>query len=118
MKPGVYNVETKQGATWRLRLNWRDGAGMQVNLTGARARLVVRHKADSPTTLLSLDSQGATPAIVLGGSSYNIVASVSQAVMAGIKAGAYVWDLEVTDSLGEDWPLLTGRFVVVGSTVR
>lgn len=118
MKPGVYNIEAKQGATFRLRLNWRDGTGMQVNLTGARARLVVRYKADSPSTVLSLDSQGASPAIVLGGSSYNIVASVHKDVMAGIKAGTCVYDLEVTDSLGEDWPLLTGRFVVAGSAVR
>jgi hypothetical protein len=118
MNPGFYNITAKQGATWRLRLNWRDGTGAQVNLAGSRARLVVRAKPGSGVAVLDLDSQGVSPAIVLGASDYNIVATVNKVTMGAIKPFGYVWDLEITDSLGDDWPLLTGRFDLVGSTVR
>lgn len=118
MKPGVYNITAKQGATFRLALNWTDETAATVNMTGARARLVVRYKPDSTNALLECDSQGASPRITLGGTPNNIVVLVDKATMLAMKPGNFSYDLEVTDSQGADWPLLTGRFEVPASTVQ
>lgn len=118
MKPGVLNLAEKQGATFRLSLNWKDELGAQMNLTGYRARLVVRHLPTSSTAVLSCDSQGDSPTITLGGAEWNIQVVVNKTTMLAVKPGSYVWDLELTSGAGIDYPLLTGRFDLAGSTVQ
>lgn len=118
MTPGVLNITVKRGSKLSKQWNWKDQIGTTVVLTGYSAAMVVRARADSQKKLLSLSSEGASPAITLGGTPYNIVVSVSEATMQAIPAGTYVWDLELKDSLGGTYPLLTGSFTVTGSAVH
>jgi hypothetical protein len=115
MKPGVYNIEAKQ-SDWHLGLNWIEGLDPQ-NLAGFSARLVVRYKPDSADALLELTSEE-DGGITLGGDTFNIVIDVDKATMSAIKAGQYVYDLELADADGNAYPLLTGRFTVLPSTVK
>lgn len=108
MKPGVYNIETKQGATLRVPLNWNDTV-----LTGYTARLVVGYPDDSATVVLECST--ANGRIVLDGTPSNIVVTAAKALMATIKPGNYVYDLELSSAGGIDYPLLTGRFAVLPS---
>ena len=118
MTPGIHNIEAKQGGTLVLRLNWLDESNTPVDLSGYRARLVVRHSVESPNALLQLDSAGVAPTITLGGATWNIVATASKTLMLAMKPGRMLYDLELTDSEGIDYPLLTGRFNLTGSTVQ
>lgn len=113
---GVYNLKVKQGRTYVMRLNWRDELGATVALAGFTARLVVRQELGYEPALIELLSTGASPAIILGGTPHNIVATFSKAAL-GIKAGRFVWDLELTSASGADTPLLGGRFEVEGSAI-
>lgn len=108
MKPGVYNIEARQGATLRLPLNWNDTV-----LTGYSARLVVGYPDDSNAVVLECSTVNGR--IVLGGTPSNIVVTADRTVMATIKPGNYVYDLELSSGTGIDYPLLTGRFVVMAS---
>lgn len=113
MKPGVYNIEAKQGATWRLPLTWKDQTGVPVVLTGYSARLVVGY-ADGSTTAV-LECSTANGRIALGGTLYNVIVSSNRELMLALTPGNYVYDLELSSATGEDYPLLTGRFVVSAS---
>lgn len=114
MKPGVYNIECKQGASWDQSLNWTAG-GDTVDLTGYTARLVVRYKAGSPNILLDCTTENER--ITLGGTPNNIVIEVARDVTALLSPGSYVYDLELSSAGGRDYPVLTGRFEVKPSTV-
>lgn len=116
MKPGVYNITVKQGTRLELPLAWKDEAGTLVELGGYTARLTVRYRTDSASTILDLSSTGGSPAITLGGATWNI--SVDAEVPLTVKAGTYVYDLELKSAGGRDYPLMTGRFTVEGSAVK
>lgn len=112
MKPGRLNIlEEKVGARWTLGVNLRDADGALVDLTGWRAELKVKWRADSPNVLLAASSEGGT--IVLGGDPYNVVVDVDLA----LPAGRYVYDLVAFDAENRKWPVVTGRFEVEASTV-
>lgn len=115
MSPGTYNITHKQGTTFRLSLTWKDATGATVNLTGYEAKLTVRYKAESPNALLELST--ANGKIVLGGLPFNVQCLATRTEMQALAAGQYVYDLEMTAN-GEDYGLLQGRFIVIGSTVR
>lgn len=115
MKPGVHNIEIKQGATWRLPLSWKNETGALVVLTGYSARLVVGYADDSATVVLECST--ANGRIVLGGTTYNVVVSANRDLTLALKPGNYVYDLELSSATAEDYPLLTGRFVVLPSKV-
>ena len=115
MKPGVYNIEVKQGATLRLPLTWKDEAGVPVVLTGYSARLVVGYADGSATVVLECST--ANGRIALGGTPSNVIVSANRDVTLALKPGSYVYDLELSSATAEDYPLLTGRFVVQPSKV-
>jgi len=115
MKPGVYNIVAKQ-SDWTLGLNWMDD-GAPKDLADFTAALVVRYKAESDTVVLALTSE-VDGGITLDGEIFNIEFDVDEATMKAIKAGQYVYDLELADGDGKSYPVLTGRFTVEGSTIR
>lgn len=113
MTPGVYNIEAKQ-SDWILGVNWTDN-GELPDLAGFTASMIVRYKPDSEVSVLVCTD--ANDRIALGGEPFNIVISVKKAVMYALKAGMYVYDLELVNAAGDVFPILTGRFTVVGTTV-
>lgn len=68
--------------------------GTQVNLTGYTARMHVKAAIDDVTPL-----QIGT--VTLGGSTNNVICELSNAQTTELGAGKFVYDIEITDTLGK-----------------
>jgi hypothetical protein len=112
---GQYNIIADQGATFSRNLHWEDSSGNPINITDYTARMQVRERFVSATTVLSLTSP---TQIVLGGGSGTIVVTVSATSMASVAAGDYVYDLEMVASNGVVTRLLQGSFKVRPEVTR
>jgi hypothetical protein len=113
MTPGLYNIEAKQ-SDWSLSVNWLQGASAP-DLAAFTARLIVRYSPNSNAVVLECST--ADGRITLGGVPFNVVIDVAKRDMLAVPPGRYVYDLELQNSAGAVFALLTGRFVVQPSTV-
>lgn len=113
--PADYNIEARQGATWRRVFTWTVNSS-PVDLTGRTARMEVRPKPDSTSVVLN-----ATPYITLGGTAgtvdLNIPASVLAAISPRTGSKFYVYDLEIVSGQ-EVTTLLAGRFTVAPEVTK
>ncbi len=112
---GKYNIVADQGATFSRNIFWKDENGAPINITDYTARMQVRERYVSTSTVLSLVSP---TNIALGGGSGSIVITASATSMAGITAGDYVYDLEMVASNGVVTRLLQGSFKVTPEVTR
>ena len=112
---GDYDIIADQGATFTRNLHWFDPAGDPVNLTDYTARMQVRQRFVSTSTVLSLTSSSG---ITLAGASGVITITASATVMADIAAGEYVYDLELVSGGGVVTRLLMGSFTVRPEVTR
>jgi Na+/serine symporter len=97
----------KQGSTFTRTVTWSQD-GVPVNVTGYTAAMQVRSSYTSATAVVSLTSGAG---ITLGGTAGTIQITISAAATAGIPAGNYVYDLELTSG-GTVTRLLEGQFIV------
>lgn len=112
---GKYNIVADQGATFSRNIHWKDENGDPIDITDYTARMQVRERFVSTSTVLSLVSP---TNITLGGGSGNIVITASATTMAGVTAGDYVYDLEMVASNGVVTRLLQGTFKVTPEVTR
>jgi len=112
---GQYNIVADQGATFTFNLHWFDPDGNAKDITGYSARMQVRQRFVSTSTVLSLVSP---TDITLGGSSGSIVATVPAATMASVASGDYLYDLEMVSSNGIVTRLIKGSFTVRPEVTR
>jgi len=113
---GQYNIIADQGATFARVVTWKDDTGTPVNLTGYSARMQVRQRYVSTSTVLSLTSPSS--GITLGTTNGQIQINVSATTMAGISAGDYRYDLELVSGGGVVTRLLMGSFTVRAEVTR
>lgn len=105
-----YNIVVDQGATIDRVFTWYQADGVTpVNLTGFSAHMQVRSSAGG--TLLA-DLSTAEGQISLGEAAGTITLNVAAAVTAGWTFGGGVYDLQLTDPLGNVTTLLAGLFTV------
>ena len=97
----------KQGSTFTRTITWSQD-GIPVNVTGYTAAMQVRSSYTSPTAVVSLTNGDG---ISLGGTAGTIEITISAVDTAGIPAGNYVYDLELTSG-GTVTRLLEGQFIV------
>lgn len=112
---GKYNIVADQGATFSRNVHWKDENGDPIDITGYTARMQVRERYVSTSTVLSLVSP---TNITLGGGSGSIVITASATSMAAVTAGDYVYDLEMVASNGVVTRLLQGSFKVTPEVTR
>lgn len=113
---GQYNIIADQGATFSRVVIWKDDTDTPVNLTGYSARMQVRQRYVSTSTVLSLTSPSS--GITLGTTNGQIQIVVSASTMAGIAAGDYRYDLELISGSGIVTRLLMGSFTVRAEVTR
>ena len=113
---GQYNIVTDQGATFSRNLFWKDKNGNAINLTDYTARMQVRQRFVSTSTVLSLTSPSG--GITLGGGSGSVVVTASASTMAAVAGGDYLYDLEMVASNGVVTRLLQGSFTVRPEVTR
>ena len=112
---GLYNIVADQGATFTRNIMWKDAEGNPVNVTDYTARMQVRQKYTSSSTVLSLVSP---TNITLGGGAGTIVITASATSMAAVASGEYVYDLEMVASNGVVTRLVQGTFTVRPEVTR
>ena len=112
---GSYDIIADQGATFTRTVTWLDSAGAPVSNVGYTARMQVRQRFVSTSTVLSLTSSSG---ITLAGASGVITITASATVMADIAAGEYVYDLELVSGGNVVTRLLMGSFTVRAEVTR
>jgi hypothetical protein len=120
---GRYDIDCEKGATFRRVVQWSDGSGSPVNLTGYTARMQVRESFASTSTVASLTTSngGITLAHSTGGitlylSAIQTAALSTSAAFADTWEGVY--DLELVAGNGDVTRLLSGAFLVVPEVTR
>jgi hypothetical protein len=104
--PQRVDVNLRRGDTWAQSFDYRQADGTtQVNLTGYHAELAITGVAAG--TYTDTTPTG-TPAIVLGGGSYNIAVTLTPAQTAGLAHGSREWSLSLTAPGGAVTTLLAG----------
>lgn len=115
MKPGIAPIRCPQGSTFRRTLVYKI-ARRPVDLTEWDARMQVRetHSATSTLANLTVGNGGLT----LGGSAGTITIYISHEDTSNIRAGNYVYDLELVEPNGDVMRLVEGKFTVTPETTR
>ena len=107
---GKYNIVAEQGATFNL--NFRvETDGTPWNLTVYTFAMQVRRSSSATTTLLNITSATMT-------SVGHVTATVNATTMAGVPAGRWVYDIELTSSGGQVTRILEGRFIVTAEVTQ
>jgi hypothetical protein len=116
MTAATYDITIEQGADFDLLLTWRDKAGNPIDLTGWSAQMMARENFDDATPLFSLSSPGG--GITLGGTSGTVAIHVPAAVTSTLACGQAVYDLKLTDPLGEPMRLIQGNVTIKFAVTR
>ena len=116
MPAGTYDITIEQGTDWSLTLTLSIG-GERVNFGGYSARMQIRHRAASPTPLVSLTSDPAS-GITLGGDAGTITLELSASAAAAIVAGDHLYDLELIAPSTKVSRLIEGVCTVTAEITR
>jgi len=111
MRAGIHNIEAEQGVTFSRTLDYKDSAGVIIDLSTYSAKMEVR-KDEVPTSqapLLSLSTT--TSGLTVAATAPNVTILVSATSMAGLPIGSWYYDLEVAVT-GVVTRILQGRFEV------
>jgi len=108
-----------QGATFIYEVTYKDpDTDLPINLTGYSARLQIREKIDSTTTIYSALSTGLTPALVITAGSGLVVLTVPATTTAGWTFKKAVFDLEIESTLGVVTRLVKGTMILDKEVTR
>jgi len=114
MTPGRYNMVCPQGATFNQILSYSSG-GFPVDLTDRIARMQVRVKHSSTSSILSLTTEN--QGITLGGPAGTIIITIEASATASLSPKEYVYDLEIVNN-DEVTRLIEGKFIVTPEVTK
>lgn len=104
----TYNIVIHQGTTFKRTIIFKDSDGVAINLgTSPSAAMKVRksypatlstaaYRADAVLHLTNTGAGGSTNAITFDAANGKVIINVPAATMAGVAAGIYDYDLELT----------------------
>lgn len=94
---GVYNgFIIQQGATWTQTLTWKDSLGAAKSLAGYSAAMQLKRTYDGTAAFTLTSSPAAGLTIVGDGSTGQLQIAITATQTAGLLAGYYVYDLELS----------------------
>jgi hypothetical protein len=109
------NFKEFEGDTLKMDFTWTDNLDAFVDLTGYTARMDIRSSVDDLNSLLSLNNLSG---IFLGNAVSNIVLTVTKAQTIALGVGSFVYDIELTDTVGEVNTLIAGKIVLKQPVTR
>lgn len=115
MALSTYDISADQGSDLDTLITYTDDSAVPVNLTGCSARMQVRQFSGSPNSWLTITS---SDSITLGGAAGTIRITVSSTALSAVKAGTYVYDIELVDTTNKVLKILSGNFVVNAEVTR
>ena len=108
--PGNFNFTIYIGNTLNIPLTWSDQTGTPINNTGYSATLECRYNLTDSSPFLTLSSP--SNGITLSGSTGIITLNANTSTTAALNAGIGLYDLQMTDTLGNVFTLLQGTVTV------
>jgi uncharacterized membrane protein YkoI len=120
----TYDIKLQQGDTeqFEFKRKTKDINGDLVNafdLTGAVIRMQARSLASDKTAVLDLSSQSITDDnIVFDIADCKVTVNISDATMASVKPGDYVYDVECTFADGKKKKLVKGSLSVEAEVTK
>lgn len=114
MTPGRYNMVCPQGATFNQILSYSSG-GFPVDLTDRTARMQVRVKHSSTSSILSLTTENS--GITLGGVAGTINIVIDADTTSELTPKEYVYDLEIVHN-DDVTRLIEGKFIVTPEVTK
>lgn len=105
MAAAQYDIVIEQGATFQKTVTWKDSAGDEIDLSGYSARMQIRARKSSTTTLLSITD---ADYITLGGAAGTVAISIPASVTADLDFRRAVYDLELVSGGGIVYRLIEG----------
>lgn len=113
-----HNFVIPAGTSWSQLINWKTGTPpVAVNTTNFSARMQLRSSYSSAAAAVELTSEINNGRIALTNSG-NITLSLDPTVTSRIRAGDYVYDLELVSSGGQVTRLLEGTVKVTPEATR
>lgn len=113
----INNIKIDQGATYNETVTWKSGKpSVPVDLTGCTAKMQVRLKLDTPTTLLELTTENG--GIVLGGIMGTITRYISDENTSLITWKTGVYDLKIMYPDGTTVRKISGTVTVSMGVTR
>lgn len=92
------NFEEYAGNTLQMVFSYKQSNGTVIDLTGYSARMHVRVSLEDVSPVISLNSGSG---ILLSSSGNNLVVTISAAQTGTLGVGSWLYDIELTDSLGK-----------------
>ena len=115
MNPGRYNLTVYKGTTFQLKPVWKIG-GVPVDLTGYTADMQVRAATD---TAIIVELSTTNGRITIDAAYGRINLYISATDTAALTAGAYQYDLNLTNSVdGTVYKILQGAFTIAASVTH
>jgi hypothetical protein len=111
----TYNATMDQGSDWFLSLEYKDGAGNPINLTGYTAAMQLRQYYESTTAVLTLNS---TTGITITPATGKLDIHATATQTAAVPAGKYVYDLEIKSTGNIVTRLIQGVITVSAEATR
>lgn len=112
----TYDITIEQGATFQLNIVWKNPNETPINLTGYTARMQVREKVASTSTLLNLTTENG--GIALGGVTGTIAVTAAASLTDDITVKRGVYDLELISSGGVVTRLVEGCVTISPEVTR
>ncbi len=109
-----YEIEIDQGTDVTIPFELYDAEDKPLDLSGFTARMQIRHSATSPEFIDELSTKNGRLHIYGG----TITAKWDNAKTASLKAGRYVYDIEIVSASGEVSRVLEGDFVLRREVTR
>jgi hypothetical protein len=116
MAAATYDLMIEQGTTWVRTLTLRNSDDALINLTGYSARMSVRQKIESTTTLLDLTV--ANGRVALGGAAGTIILTLTATETAALSFALAMYDIEMVSGAGVVTRLMRGRITLNKEVTR
>lgn len=107
---GKLNIVIEQGATFNPVFTYRDDQAALINLTGYTARMQIKLKRTSPSTIEDMTTVNGK--ITLGGAAGTITLLLTDTETAAYTFTSAVYDLELIDASAVVTRLLQGSVVL------
>lgn len=109
------NLTVEQGAYWSQELLWKDADDIPVDISGYSARMQLRTSFRSSTAVIELtDGDG----ITLGDDEGTILLEMTAEQTEGIRAGRYLYDLEMVPPDGKVVRLMQGKIKIAAEVTK
>ncbi|AWM37027.1 hypothetical protein GobsT_50710 [Gemmata obscuriglobus] len=116
MTAGIFHFTIEQGTDFVLPIAYTDADGAPIDLTGCAAALMIRRAQDDAAPLVSLSSPG--NGIVINGPAGTLLVTIDSSVTATLASGTAVYDLKLTDGLGNPTRLIEGNVTISPAVTR